>query len=425
MTTLTANVFQALQQFRAKNGVDATPGYSFVSDTSTGLELSNGSLHVVSSGSKKLSISSTSVSSTLPYLAPDGTAGTPSYSFSSDPTTGLYRDSSSSAMSVAVSGVKQMDISSTGVDIKNNLVLSDDLQVGAIVITAEGDTDMPSLRWEGTSGTPGIFIEGGSLNIQGDASEPGVKVYSDGKTEISDSNQTEQLIVGTGTTLNPSIEVSNLSGYGINFNSPGSIDFIVNGDAMASITSGGFTVDGKIQATSISSPVWEITSPYTMTVSGVIQDTNPSSYFNLNATGNNNTSIPSTGFYPFIPSTYTQLSDPSGLITYNNTTGGFTLSNGDGNAFYHITVTASVFAPTDGTWNIGFGPTSPPTGSLAIFGGSTAASSAWLSITNTYCQNCTSAPVTIYLWAGCTVVPTTLHLSYTSISIFRLPGSHV
>lgn len=66
------------------------PAYAFTGATTTGYGMASSTPCVVVGGTQRLGVSSTAVTSTVPYLAPNGAVGAPAYSWSSEPTTGQY-----------------------------------------------------------------------------------------------------------------------------------------------------------------------------------------------------------------------------------------------------------------------------------------------------------------------------------------------
>lgn len=90
-----------------------TPPYSFTGDATSGVcSSAAGTVNLRTSGTNRFSVSATTVTSTLPILAPDGTAGAPSLAFSTDATTGLFL--SSGTPSLSFSGVGRWSWNSAG-----------------------------------------------------------------------------------------------------------------------------------------------------------------------------------------------------------------------------------------------------------------------------------------------------------------------
>jgi hypothetical protein len=100
-----------IQQNGRVRGVDGTaalPTYTFLNDANTGIfSAAADDLGFSVGGTQRLDISTTAVTSTLPYLAPDGTAGAPAYSFSGDTDNGLYYVTTNQ-VAMATGGVQSM-----------------------------------------------------------------------------------------------------------------------------------------------------------------------------------------------------------------------------------------------------------------------------------------------------------------------------
>lgn len=76
----------------AADGSAAAPGFAFAADTNTGLyRIGADQLGIATGGTLRKTISTTSVTNTLPTLGPDGSAAAPAISFSADSDNGLYR----------------------------------------------------------------------------------------------------------------------------------------------------------------------------------------------------------------------------------------------------------------------------------------------------------------------------------------------
>lgn len=94
-------------------GVAALPGIRFKDDTGLGfIRSSAGVIDVIAASATAFRISSTSVRTINPCLAPDGSAAAPAYSFFSDPDTGWY-SSSANEISFAGAGAQRMSLSTT------------------------------------------------------------------------------------------------------------------------------------------------------------------------------------------------------------------------------------------------------------------------------------------------------------------------
>lgn len=70
---------------------ESAPAIKFTDDTDTGLwSSSNGVLDFSTDGTKRLTITTSTLTSTLPIYLPNGSAGAPSYSFTNETDTGMY-----------------------------------------------------------------------------------------------------------------------------------------------------------------------------------------------------------------------------------------------------------------------------------------------------------------------------------------------
>lgn len=73
------------------DGAVGTPAYSFTSDPDSGMyRIGANNLGFAVNGGLVVDFSTTALTTTLSYRAPDGSAGTPAVSFTNDPNTGLY-----------------------------------------------------------------------------------------------------------------------------------------------------------------------------------------------------------------------------------------------------------------------------------------------------------------------------------------------
>jgi hypothetical protein len=167
-------------------------------------------------GATGLTSSGTAITSTLPFLAPDGSASAPSYSFSGATNWGLYRDSTSIVFSLVGTNAMALNTSiylklhsggafawsastnATGVaDLYMVRDAAATLQFGLDAATATAQTIKgpdstgatvagASLTLKGGAGTSGI-ANGGALILAGGANnstgEPGAVTISDGGTK--------------------------------------------------------------------------------------------------------------------------------------------------------------------------------------------------------------------------------------------------
>lgn len=144
---------QGFQPFIAPNGSATAPSYAFTNDTFTGLYLiSTSNLGFTAGNGLRLTISTATITSTVPILGPNGSAAAPTYSFANDPDTGMYGDGSNNTIFTSAS--------STSLTIGGAAIT-----VGAArqILTPLGGVSGPSYSFSGDTNT-GIY-SGGADNL--------------------------------------------------------------------------------------------------------------------------------------------------------------------------------------------------------------------------------------------------------------------
>ncbi len=123
------------------NGTESAPGLAFQNYTNMGFfgTGSTGTLGISVAGTQQVQVSVSSMTLTNPARFPDGTAGVPSISFTNDTDSGLYRIGANN-IGIAASGIKQVDISMSGVAFTNPVWAADGL-VTAPAVSFLTDTD--------------------------------------------------------------------------------------------------------------------------------------------------------------------------------------------------------------------------------------------------------------------------------------------
>ena len=77
--------------YQSAAGTVGAPQYSFNGDTDTGIyRITTDNIGIATTGVLRFDVSTAAITSTLPHLNGNGSAGAPSYSFSGDPNTGMY-----------------------------------------------------------------------------------------------------------------------------------------------------------------------------------------------------------------------------------------------------------------------------------------------------------------------------------------------
>lgn len=97
----------------AGDGLVSAPAYSFTSDPDTGMYISGTDVSLVAGGSAQLTVDGSSVTCASPMRAPFGSASAPSFSFSGDTNTGVYRGFTNRA-TVSVGGTPGVAVQISG-----------------------------------------------------------------------------------------------------------------------------------------------------------------------------------------------------------------------------------------------------------------------------------------------------------------------
>jgi hypothetical protein len=164
------------------------PSYTFHDDPDTGMYAPwAGAIDFAVGGVMRLRIDTGTVTSTVPFRAQDGIQGTPSYSFTSDPNTGMYR-LSDGTIRFSSNNVAKLEIKAADVKVFDNLLIVDGTDAApGIAFSSDGGTGMyrvsaSTLGWavggvqagyfEYNSGTPNLSVAwnvlaGNGVNAQG------------------------------------------------------------------------------------------------------------------------------------------------------------------------------------------------------------------------------------------------------------------
>lgn len=120
-------------QLQFADGSAGAPVVAFIGDLDTGLyRAAADQIGVSTGGSNRLIISTSSFAATLPWLGPSGSASSPTFSFSGDANTGMYRIGSDS-VGIAAGGVERFGVGSVG-----EIRVSSDAGTAGQVLTSGG-----------------------------------------------------------------------------------------------------------------------------------------------------------------------------------------------------------------------------------------------------------------------------------------------
>lgn len=96
------------------SGTASLPGLSFSADPDTGMYISGtNSLSFATAGVQRLEIGTSAIDSTIRLRGPQGTPTAPTFSFTTDPTSGIYL-SGAGTMNFTISGVARLSLNSLG-----------------------------------------------------------------------------------------------------------------------------------------------------------------------------------------------------------------------------------------------------------------------------------------------------------------------
>lgn len=98
---------------RGQSGAANAPMFTFTGDTNTGMyRLGNGQIGLTTLGTNRFTLTTTELTLTLPYQGPSQSAGTPTFSWSGDPNTGMYNVGADN-LGFSAGGTLRFDISTT------------------------------------------------------------------------------------------------------------------------------------------------------------------------------------------------------------------------------------------------------------------------------------------------------------------------
>jgi len=160
------------------NGTATDPTYSYSSDPKTGIFLSAAkTLGISTDGTSRITVSDSNLTSTLPFLLPAGTVGVPSYSFTDDPTSGNYF--TGGVLRTAIGGVNILNVGSTSVD-----------------------STVPYRGATGTAGTPTFSF----------TSQPTIGMYASGANTLGFSTDGTERLALSKTALTSTVQILNSNG---------------------------------------------------------------------------------------------------------------------------------------------------------------------------------------------------------------------
>lgn len=173
-------------QILAPDGLVGAPSYSFTGDPDTGLyRVTTNAFRATSGGTVVMTFEPTAATMNVPLLSQDGTAGAPSLSFSADTTMGVYRFGVN-RIGFATGGTYRGSFSSTFFD-TDVPVYAADGTVGSPAYTFDADTDTGVFR-QGTN-SMGLTANGvNSLNVAVSGANSSITIGATSSSSLSINN---------------------------------------------------------------------------------------------------------------------------------------------------------------------------------------------------------------------------------------------
>lgn len=144
------------------NGAAATPSYSFANDPDVGMyRVGADTLGFATAGNLRLSIVAGGITAVPPLYGPDGSAGTPTWSFTNDPDTGVFREAAD-RVAFAAGGTRMLRVASDlktvtaygGSSSADNAFVVNNFAANATFFAIRGDGQAEHSA--GTAANPGI-----------------------------------------------------------------------------------------------------------------------------------------------------------------------------------------------------------------------------------------------------------------------------
>ncbi len=241
----------------------SSPAYSFIGNANTGMWRSAADTIAWSTnGTTRLTLSTSTLTSTLPYYAPDGSNSAPSYTFTSDPDTGMYR-ASTNVLGFAASGNSRFLVSNTYVE-ANVPFINQNGSAGApsYSFTADLNTGMYG---DGADGL--LFSAGGTLRLtlnttaltstlpyyapNGSASAPSYTFSNDNNSGLYYTGTADTIALATGGTARLTLNTATCdSALPLRVTGTTSYLLVNTTDRTYRSTNGGATVDQPFQIAS-------------------------------------------------------------------------------------------------------------------------------------------------------------------------------
>lgn len=243
------------------NGSAGSPSYSFSGDTNTGM-YNTGTADTIgwtTGGTLRLSLNTTSLTSTLPFYAAVGSASTPIYTFTTDTNTGIYHSGADEiGFAVGGSAVFRADVDGLSMFTGAQLIGDDGGTAAAPAFTFAGDVDTGMYRTAANSiglstngviratiNSTGLTLAGVNLSSNGTQSAPTYSFAGDTGTGMYYPS-TNTLGFSTNSTLRAYIDSTGFICRAINTQSGGPVAFYTETGSLTTGANTTLTVTGTI-----------------------------------------------------------------------------------------------------------------------------------------------------------------------------------
>lgn len=214
-------------QFRAADGSAASPSISLTNSLTSGIyRVSADRLGFSTAGVLRFDISSTALTSTLAYLAPNGSAASPSVSLTNSPTTGLYRVAADQ-LGVSTGGTLRFDVSTTAI----TSTLSH--------LGPSGSLSAPTYAFSASTNS-GMFWDGSNVII----SNAGVNAFTFGSSNITSANR---FLIPDGTQALPGLAFTSDTNTGLWRSGSDTVSIVANGASSLNIGTSFISADSAVR----------------------------------------------------------------------------------------------------------------------------------------------------------------------------------
>lgn len=185
-------------------GTPAAPTYTFTTASTTGLYSSAaGTLNITTAGVLRVTLNSTNLTSTLPFIGPVGAVGAPTFAFTGSTSTGIY-SSAANNLSFSANGTQVFNATSSQVSLMISGTAKQTVATGSITNT------VPLIVPAGTVSAPSVTISGSTTTGMYSSATDQLS-FSAGGTQVFNavSTQVDLMISGVSKSAITSTKITN------------------------------------------------------------------------------------------------------------------------------------------------------------------------------------------------------------------------